>query len=75
MTLEQVRKLVRARPFQPFEVHMADGRSLLVDHPDFVIVPPDGRTVFAYDKLDRWLTVIDLLLVSSLEVRTDGAAS
>jgi len=33
MTIDQVRKLHRAQPFQPFEIHLADSRSLTVDHP------------------------------------------
>ena len=39
-TIEQVRNAMHAVPFQPFTVHLVDGRSYLVRHPDFNLHPP-----------------------------------
>jgi hypothetical protein len=32
MTIEQVRNLYNAQPFQPFVIHLADGRHVPVRH-------------------------------------------
>ncbi len=66
MTIEQLRQMHQARPFQPFRIHMADGRHLDVGHPEFRAYPPSGRTVMAA-RADESFEVIDLLLVTSLE--------
>ena len=44
-TLEQVRDAMHRQPFLPFTVHLVDGRSYLVKHPDFIAIPesPRGR--------------------------------
>ena len=36
MRIEELKKAKDRRPFEPFEVRMADGRSLLIKHPDAV---------------------------------------
>jgi len=43
MTIEQLRTTLRANPFQPFTVRMADGRQFPIPHPDFLTQarPPD----------------------------------
>jgi len=66
MTIEQLTTLLHSQPFQPFRIHMADGRSVDVDHPDFLSRSPAGRTVIVY-KRDETFEIIDLLLVTSLE--------
>jgi hypothetical protein len=37
MTQQDIRDLIRAHPFQPFRLHLVDGNSLRVPHPDFII--------------------------------------
>jgi hypothetical protein len=71
MTIEQLRKMHEARPFQPFRIHMADGRHLDVVHPEFLAHSPSGRTISVATP-DDVFEVIDLLLVTSLEPITDG---
>jgi len=66
MTIAQLRKMHQARPFQPFRVHMADGRHLDVEHPEFLAHTPGGRTVMIAQP-DESFEVLDLLLVTSLE--------
>jgi hypothetical protein len=60
-----------ARPFQPFRIHMADGRSLDVMHPEFLAHTASGRTIMVAAPDDSF-EVIDLLLVTSLEPLSDG---
>lgn len=38
ITPRDVRDLVHASPFKPFRLHLANGKSLRVPHPDFILV-------------------------------------
>ena len=41
MTQRDIRDLIRHQPFQPFRLHLADGKGLSVPHPDFALVAAD----------------------------------
>ena len=71
MTVEQLRRMHQARPFQAFDIHLADGRSLPVDHPELVAITPPGRTIGVGLK-DGTIEIVDLLLVTSLKPRMNG---
>jgi hypothetical protein len=66
MTIEQVRNAYGAQPFQPFVIHLADGRQVPVRHRDFIMPAPSGRTMIVYQPDDSF-NIIDLLLVTDLE--------
>jgi hypothetical protein len=68
MTIEQLRKLYYAKPFQPFVMHLADGREILVRHPEFIAAAPSGRVVTVF-QTDNACDMIDLLLVTDLEIK------
>lgn len=68
MTIEQVRALYLQQPFQPFVIHLADGRGIPVMHRDFIAHAPSGRTMVVYQPDDR-MNIIDLLLVADLELK------
>jgi hypothetical protein len=68
MTIDTIRQLYEARPFQPFTIHLADGRQIVVEHPEFMARAPSGRTVVVYQPNDSF-NIIDLLLVTDLEVQ------
>jgi hypothetical protein len=74
MTVERMREFVEARPFQPFVIHLAEGRQVAVDHRESVMSSPSGRTLSVYQP-DDTSTVIDLLLVTGIEIKpaTNGA--
>jgi hypothetical protein len=72
MTIEQVRRMHQARPFQAFDIHMADGRSLPIEHPEVLAIPPPGRTIIV-GLADGTFEIVDLLLVTSLKSRSNGA--
>ena len=40
MTFQDLRELRQKRPFEPFDIHLADGRALSIDQPEFL-----GRSV------------------------------
>ena len=42
-SVEQIRRAVHAQPFRPFALRMVDGSSFVVQHPDFIAVPPGSR--------------------------------
>jgi hypothetical protein len=67
MTLEEVRSIVHAAPFQSFAMHLADGSSIRIPHPGFIAIPAAGRTVAVYKEGERSHTIVDLLLVTKLE--------
>jgi hypothetical protein len=71
MTIEQLRNAVQARPFKPFVMHLADGRSIRVQHPESFWSVPSGRTVFI-SQPDDTVNIIDLLLVTELEFQPAG---
>lgn len=67
MTLERLNQLHRAQPFQPFRVHLADGRTLDVSHPECMAHAPNARTFIVVNP-DESFEIVDLLLVTTLEV-------
>jgi hypothetical protein len=68
MPIEQVRAVYTAQPFRPFVMHLADGRAISVNHREFVMTVPSGRTVVVAQP-DDTLNIIDLLLVTDLEIK------
>jgi hypothetical protein len=75
MISEQVRAAYTAEPFQPFVIHLADGRQIPVSHREFMLSAPSGRTAVVFQP-DDTMNIIDLLLVTDLEFkprpRTNG---
>jgi len=44
MAIEQLRRMHKARPFRAFDIFLADGCSLPVEHPEMLAIAPPGRT-------------------------------
>jgi hypothetical protein len=55
-------------------MHLADGREIPVHSPEFVLTVPSGRTVVVAQP-DDTLNIIDLLLVTDLEIKASGTSS
>ena len=68
MTIERIRELYEAKPFQPFVLHLADGREIPVHHREFMLTVPSGRTIVVCQPDDR-LNIIDVLLVADIELK------
>jgi hypothetical protein len=71
MTLDEVRSLYHAQPFCPFVLHLADGRAIRVEHPEYLAAAPSGRTITVYQP-DDTLNIVDLLLVTDVEIKPAG---
>jgi hypothetical protein len=71
MTTDRLRNVWKAEPFKPFIIHLADGRQLKVVHPEFLSRSPSGRSIVVHQPDDSF-NVIDLLLVTDLEVGSNG---
>jgi hypothetical protein len=67
MTISEFRNLLHAQPFRAFTIHLADGRSISLNHREFALPSPSGRTVIVYQPDDSF-DIIDILLVTSLTV-------
>jgi hypothetical protein len=74
VTIEQLRNVYNAQPFRPFVIHLANGREVPVRHREFIMAVPSGRTVFVCQP-DDTVNIIDLLLVTDLELKPKTAES
>src|SRR4051812_12573013 len=59
---ESLREAVRARPFKPFSLMLADGTRLPVTHPEWILVPPGARTAVLMDRSER-VRILDVALL------------
>jgi hypothetical protein len=75
---EELQRLLRQRPFQPFRIHLTDGRTYDIRFPEInllgqtylevgIPVPNDPDPVYDYTVtvLLSWMTHVELLPVSS----------
>jgi hypothetical protein len=74
MTLERMQQLYRAKPFQPFTLHLADGGQVTVKSPEFMSFSPSGRMINVNEPDDS-VRFIDLLLVTEAHVHPNGSAA
>ena len=63
----RIRELLQARPFQPFVIHMADGREYRIDHPDFVLAAASDIPQITIEEPDGRQHFLPALLVTSIE--------
>ncbi len=71
MNIAILRELHGARPFTPFTMSLADGRKLNVPHNEFLSFFPSGRLAILTHADDSF-TLIDLLLVTAVDVKPKG---
>ena len=72
MTNKDLRDVYAARPFKPFTIHLADGRKVSVQHPDFMLVPPKSRVFVVYE-LRGGLRILNVEMVTEIRVKANGA--
>ena len=68
MNLEILYRSQQAEPFQPFVVFLADGRTLVLENPELLMLADDGRSISLFDPPDT-LHLIDPELIVSLQFR------
>jgi hypothetical protein len=64
---------MHAQPFRPFTVRLVDGRSYLVNHPDFIAIPTTERRRDLTVHDDDGPHYIDLLLVVEIHPQPPAA--
>jgi hypothetical protein len=64
MDLAGLREAIVRRPFEPFAIRLADGRSVSINHPEFVAVGKRRAVVIQEDDSCLWL---EPLLVVSID--------
>ena len=71
MHAETLRQILHTQPFQPFSVHTVSGETYLVDHPDFVLLPQGGRTIYIHlpGGDGERVRIVDTALIERLETK------
>ena len=72
MDLQGIRDALRRRPFETFLIRLADGRDLVVSHPEAIAL--GQRRVIIVLPDDSW-SVIEPLLVVSLDYKSGESSS
>jgi hypothetical protein len=67
MTTEELRGTLHKAPFEPFTMHLADGHSIHVPHPDFVALRGLSAAIVTSPKSNAY-AVVELTLVTRLEI-------
>jgi hypothetical protein len=68
MRVEEIRGLLVRNPFEPFTIHLADGRSFEVTNRDFLLLPRDRNTsiIFALPNGQfEWIYLKQITSISS----------
>ena len=68
----RIRELLRASPFQPFLIRMADGREYRIDHPDFILAAASDVPQITLEEPDGRQHYLSALLISSIERASPG---
>jgi hypothetical protein len=68
MTVEKIRSLLRATPFQSFEVHTPDGIAFQILHPDFAMLSGTGRLLHVARPESDQEDIIDIALITDIAV-------
>lgn len=63
----RIRDLLRATPFQPFIIRMADGREYRIKHPDFVLAASTDVPQVTIEEEDGRQHYLSALLMTSIE--------
>lgn len=75
MASEKLHEVLRAEPFQPFVLHMADGRQIEVRHPELMAISPSGRIAYVFEQGSRRDSGrhLENQRITGLEIRNAGA--
>jgi hypothetical protein len=70
MTSAQITRTLTTAPFQNFMIHIADGRTILIRHPEVVRLTGGGRLAIV-ENAEGMDEVIDVLMIVSLRPTND----
>ena len=74
MTVERIRKLLAAKPFEPFTINLSDGRNFTIAHPDFIAVPPRRGVTVTFYTIDGDFELITLRQITGISGRGKAPA-
>jgi len=74
MTKEEIRKAVKAAPFEPSIIHRADGRNLKVPTADHASLSPDGQVGHVWHS-DGGSERVHVVLITSIEIEPPHVGS
>jgi hypothetical protein len=69
MTLDRLREHMETVPFKPFGVRMVSGKTLLVEHPEYLWIPPKSTGDFLLVEMTGKKHHLDIECVEAFEVR------
>ena len=71
MIVDEIEDLRDARPFQPFEVRMADGASYVIENPNWMLITPNRLTLHFVTRQgrSRFLAMNHITSVAPIETR------
>ncbi len=72
MCANELRGLLKARPFRPFALHRAEEDSVSVWRSDLVLLSPRGDTLVVYQP-DSSFSLVDVARIESHSFHTAGA--
>ncbi len=72
MTIEQLKKTIQPNTFGPFTIRLTDGQAFHIKHPEWVLIAPKAERTFVVAEPDGTYSVLDLLLVTTLEFGKNG---
>jgi hypothetical protein len=64
----------QARPFEPFDIRVSDGRVYTIDHPEFLAVSRNGNALY-FSTDDGRLITIAIGQITTLEKRNAPRAA
>ena len=70
-----LRQYWQASPFVPFKIHLADGRTQLVPHPEYFFMSPKGGQIFVSRPEDDEVNLLNPLIIVSVARAQDHAAA
>jgi hypothetical protein len=71
MIANEIEERYEARPFQPFEVRMADGTSYVIEHPHWMLITPNLLTLHFVTRegRSRYLAMGHITSVAPVETK------
>lgn len=67
MTFQHLHRIHNAQPFEPYRLHLADGRSVEVAGPQKMLFWGKGRVVVVTDSDDD-LHILDVLMITDIQM-------
>ncbi|MDB6040362.1 MAG: hypothetical protein JWM99_4203 [Verrucomicrobiales bacterium] len=71
MKLAEIKEVLHAQPFEPFVIHVADGKTFRIEHQEFAALHPGGRQLVIFTKDGSF--ILNTTLITTIQVPAHGA--